>query len=111
MERTKQQFKEDIIKACNQIMGDIEGHTFESFMKDHKVFNSVTYNLIVIGEAATHFPEEVRERNSEIRWTSVVGLRNVIAHEYFEIDHKKIWNTATIHVSELKRQMEDLWLA
>lgn len=110
MDRTKQQFKNDIIKACDQIMGDIEGCSFESFVEDHKIFNSMILNLIIIGEAATHFSEEIRERNPEIRWTSVIGLRNVIAHEYFEIDPKKIWNTATIHVPELKKQMEDLWL-
>ena len=110
MERAKQQFKDDIVKACDQIMEDIKGISFELFIKDHKILNSVTLNLIIIGEAATHFPEEIRERNPEIRWTSVVGLRNVIAHEYFEIDPKKIWNTATIHVPELKKQMEDLWL-
>ena len=110
MERQLQQFKDDVIKACDQIAEYVKGYTFESFAKDAKVLDAVTMQLIVIGEAATHFPNEIRERNPEIRWTSVVGLRNVIAHEYSEIDPKKIWNTATIHVPKLKVQIAELWL-
>ena len=67
-------------------------------------------SLIIIGEASTHFPEEIRERNPDIRWTSVVGLRNFIAHEYFEIDPKKVWDTAMTHVPELRKQIEAIEL-
>ena len=105
-----QQFKDDIIQACDKIAEYLEGHTLESFVKDSKALDAVTMQLIVIGEAATHFPNEIRERNQNIRWISVVGLRNVIAHEYSEIDPKKIWNTATVHVPKLRNQVSDLWL-
>lgn len=108
MERTIQQFKDDVLKACDQIAEYIKDNTFESFVKNRTVLDAVTMQLIIIGEAATHFPNEIRERNPEIRWTSVVGLRNVITHEYSEIDPKKIWNTATVHVPKLKMQISDL---
>ena len=110
MERTLEQFKNDIIDASNQISEYLVGHTFESFVKDTKTYNAVMMNLIIIGESSTHFPQEVRERNPDIRWTSIVGLRNFLAHEYFEIDPKKIWIAATTHVPELSKKMEDLWL-
>ena len=110
MERTLLQFKDDILEACDQIAEYINGHTLESFVKDTKTYNAVMMNFIIIGEASTHFPNDIRERNPEIRWTSVVGLRNFLTHEYFEIDPKKVWATATIHVPELKKQIEELWL-
>ena len=110
MERTLIQFKDDIVGACDKIANYIQGHTFESFIKDTKIYEAVLMNLIIIGEASTHFPNEIRERNPEIRWTSVVGLRNFLTHEYFEIDPKKVWTTATIHVPELKKQIGELWL-
>jgi uncharacterized protein with HEPN domain len=46
----------------------------------------VLYNLIVIGEAAAQLSEETRGAAEEIPWTKVVGLRNLIAHEYFRVD-------------------------
>lgn len=110
MERTLLQFKDDIIGACDKIIDYIRGHTFDSFVKDTKVYEAILMNLIIIGEASSHFPNEIRERNSGIRWTSVVGMRNFLAHEYFEIDPKKIWTAATRHVPELKKQIEELWL-
>ena len=110
MERTLLHFKDDILSACDTIAKYVEGETLDSFVKNSQSFDSVMMRLIVIGEAATHFPNEVRERNPEIRWTSVVGLRNFLAHEYFEIDPQKIWNTATIHVPELRKQIEDMKL-
>jgi len=42
--------------------------------------------LVVIGEAATQISEETRQSAREIPWRKVVGLRNLIAHEYFRID-------------------------
>ena len=110
MARTLEHFKQDIINACDKITQYITEHTFESFNKDSKTFDAVMMEFIVIGEAATHFPVEIRERNPEIRWTSVVGLRNFLTHEYFEIDPQKIWNTAKVNIPELKVQMESILL-
>jgi len=110
MQRTLEQFKDDILIACDHITEHIKGHTFETFIKDKKTFDAVMMELIIVGEAATHFPNEIRERNLEIRWTSIVGLRNFMTHEYFEIDPKRIWSAAITHVPELKKQVKNLWL-
>ncbi len=110
MERTLEHFKEDILSACDDIAKYIEGETLESFVKNSQVFDAVMMKLIVIGEASTHFPNEIRERNTDIRWTSVVGLRNFLAHEYFEIDPRKIWTTVTTNVPELREQVAGMRL-
>lgn len=110
MKRTLEQFKNDILTACNRIAEHIEGYTFETFMKDNKTLDAVMMELIIIREASANFPDNIREQNSEIRWKSIVGLRNFMAHEYFEIDPKRIWSAATIYVPELRKQIEDLRL-
>lgn len=99
-----------MLSACDHIAEYIKGHTFETFSKDKKTFDAVMMELIIIGEASANFPNNIRERNQEIRWTSIVGLRNFMTHEYFEIDPKRIWSAATIHVPELKKQIENLRL-
>jgi uncharacterized protein with HEPN domain len=53
---------------------------------DRKTTDALLYNLVVIGEAAARISEETRGRASEIPWTSIVGLRNLVTHEYFRID-------------------------
>lgn len=49
--------------------------------------------LEVIGEAARHIPKSVRARYTEVPWEEIVGMRNIVIHEYFGVDLKVIWKT------------------
>jgi uncharacterized protein with HEPN domain len=71
----------DIREAIATIRSHIASGSF-----DRKTSDAVLYNLVVIGEAAAQISDETRARAPEIPWTKVVGLRNLIAHEYFRID-------------------------
>jgi uncharacterized protein with HEPN domain len=53
---------------------------------DRKTSDAVLYNLVVIGEAAAQISDETRSKAPEIPWSKIVGLRNLIAHEYFRVD-------------------------
>jgi uncharacterized protein with HEPN domain len=70
---------------------------------DPKTSDAVLYNLVVIGEAAAQLPEETREMAPEIPWTKVVGLRNLIAHEYFRVDLEIIQTIIREQLDELER--------
>jgi uncharacterized protein with HEPN domain len=71
----------DIREAIATIRAHIAVGTF-----DRRTSDAILYNLVVIGEAAAQISEETREGTPEIPWTKIVGLRNLIAHEYFRID-------------------------
>jgi len=49
-------------------------------------------NLELIGEAATHIPEEIRTAHSEIPWRMIVATRNRLIHAYLGIDDDIIWS-------------------
>jgi uncharacterized protein with HEPN domain len=51
-----------------------------------KTSDAVLYNLVVIGEAAAQLSDDARASAPEIPWARVIGLRNLIAHEYFRVD-------------------------
>lgn len=58
--------------------------------------SSITYdatlrNLELIGEAATHVPEEARKAHPDIPWRTVIAARNRIIHNYLGIDDDLIW--------------------
>lgn len=54
-------------------------------------YDAVLRNLELIGEAATHIPEAVRDAHPEISWRAIVGARNRLAHSYLLIDDEIIW--------------------
>jgi uncharacterized protein with HEPN domain len=68
----------------------------------------VLYNLVVIGEAAAQISDETRARAPEIPWTKIVGLRNLIAHEYFRIDLEVIQSIVAEQLDSLDTIAERL---
>ncbi len=69
---------------------------------------AVERQLIVVGEAANHLSEECIENNSQIPWKLIIGLRNIIAHEYGEILEERIYKIARENVPELKKNISEL---
>ena len=47
----------------------------------------------IVGEAASRLSAETRERNPDIRWREVVGMRNRLVHACFDIDLRLVWDT------------------
>lgn len=110
MQRNLSHFKEDIIKACTEISNFIAESDFDKFIKDRKAYYAVLMNLSIVGEAASHFPEDVRLKNPQIDWRTIVATRNFLMHEYFEIDPKIVWKTSTEDLPVLLKSMETLEL-
>ena len=78
------------IVKIERYLADIE--TEEALVSDERTFDAVAMNLQVIGEAVRYIPDDLRMANSQIRWSSVVGLRNIISHAYASLDSEIIWD-------------------
>ena len=81
----------DILDAARAVVEFTQGMSFEEFIKDRKTRNAVERNLEIIGEAARHISLDARGSHPDIPWTSIIGLRNIITHEYGEIRYEKVW--------------------
>lgn len=69
----------------------IEAHVgAASDLEEPLVHDAVLYQLVVIGEAVKNLSAETRARAPEVPWRDVAGLRDLIAHEYFRIEGKRI---------------------
>jgi uncharacterized protein with HEPN domain len=93
----------DIRNAISTIRDHIATGSF-----DRKTSDAVLYNLVVIGEAAAQISDETRALAPEIPWTRIVGLRNLIAHEYFRIDLDVIQAIVSEQLDTLDRTAERL---
>jgi uncharacterized protein with HEPN domain len=49
-------------------------------------FDAILYNLVVIGEAVKSLDAEMKLRSPHIEWKEIIGLRDLLAHQYFQID-------------------------
>ena len=60
---------------------------------DPMVFDAVRMRLLEIGEAAGGIPAEVRATEPDIPWREIIGMRNWMAHRYFDTVHAYVWGT------------------
>ncbi len=96
------------MRAIEEIEGFLRDISLEDFEGDVKAIRAVTMDFIVIGEAAKHLPLDVRKNYPQIPWSRVVGMRNILTHDYPETNVEIIWKTAKKRLPILKEVAEDL---
>ncbi len=101
---------EDILAAVDAILQYTAGMDRTTFAGDRRTVDAVVRNLIVIGEAAGHVPDEVVAATPQIPWARIRGMRNLAVHEYFGLDSDILWDTVTGNLPgllpELRRLLE-----
>ncbi len=98
----------DMRKAAREIAEFMQGVSYESFKDDKKLRYAIERQLLVIGEAAAHISNNLKEKHPEIPWVQIIGQRNVLAHDYGEILVDRVWLTATKSLPVLLIDLEKL---
>ena len=89
----------------------VDGMAREDFLADRKTQQAVILNIVVIGEAATQLLAECpefAEKHSDMPWKQMRGMRNRMAHGYFEIDLDVVWDTVQGALPDLERQIASI---
>lgn len=76
-----------------------------AFEQDELIQTWVVHHLQIIGEAARAVPPEFRAENAGIPWTRIVGMRNILVHNYFGIDVGVVWSVIERDLPDLKREV------
>jgi uncharacterized protein with HEPN domain len=83
----------------------------DEFLNDKRTQNAVAMSLIALGEIANVIylnDLEFVENNSQISWKYMRGMRNIIAHGYFELDFKIIYQAAERSIPELLLYLKEI---
>lgn len=101
-------FMEDIIESIGLIRSYVENMYFDDFERDRKTIDAVVRNFEIIGEASKFIPDDIRMKYENVDWKGIVGLRNRIAHEYFDISLSIVWHIVTEELPILEEQMKGI---
>ena len=82
--------------------------TYEDFKKKDIVVDAVLNNLLIIGEACSQIPPEIKNNHSKIEWRQIIDFRNVAIHKYHSVNTKIIWSLIQDKLPNLKIQMKEL---
>lgn len=73
---------------------------YPEFAKDEKSIFAVVRALEIVGEATKNVPEDVRQRFPTVSWRVMAGMRDVLIHDYFDLNVEVVWRTATERAPE-----------
>ncbi|WP_017297913.1 DUF86 domain-containing protein [Nodosilinea nodulosa] len=79
-----------------------------AFEQNELIQTWFTQNLQIIGEAARSLSLEIREQHPEIPWPKIIGMRNILTHNYFEIDFDIVWVVVDQELTPLKQNIETI---
>ncbi|MBU2602345.1 MAG: DUF86 domain-containing protein [Actinobacteria bacterium] len=103
--RTDRERLIDILDAIDKIE-EQTGLGEERFRSDEMVQVWVVYHLQIIGEAAARLSQALKTNSPGVPWADIVGMRNIVVHEYFGLDLDRIWSTVTSSLKPLREEIE-----
>jgi uncharacterized protein with HEPN domain len=98
----------DMLDAAQAIAEFVWERSYAEYLSNRMMRGAVERHIEIIGEAARRVSEATREANPDIPWKSIIGQRNVLAHEYDEILHEAMWAVATRRVPELMTALRSI---
>jgi len=96
------------LESIRLIKNYVENMGFDDFKNDRKTIDAVVRNFEIIGEASRFIPDEIKEKYENADWKGIVGLRNRIAHEYFDISLSIVWHIVMKELPTLEDQMKEI---
>lgn len=104
-------YLEHMAQAATDACEFVEGLSKRDFLADRRTQQAVIMSLIIIGEAAAKVIEshhEFAQSHPQIQWRSMRGMRNRIAHGYFDINLEVVWETVQTALPDLLDQLADI---
>ena len=104
-------YLEHMQQAAMEACDFVQGMAREDFQQDKRTQQAVIMSLIIVGEAATKVMDshaDFAQEHPQVPWRSMRGMRNRMAHGYFDIDLDMVWNTVQNALPELLRQLSAL---
>jgi uncharacterized protein with HEPN domain len=97
---------QDMLTYARRVSDRVRGISRDDFEATVAHQESVAYNLMIVGEAASKLSEEMRIKHPAIPWSEIKGMRNQIVHGYAETERDTLWETATIDIPVLIAALE-----
>ena len=95
-----------ILDAIEEIEKYLLNTSFTDFLENSMMRFACIKQMEIIGEASKHITDDLKSKFTDIEWVQIVGLRNVLAHEYFGVDASLIWEIIKEDIPELKEKIK-----
>lgn len=108
MKRSIGDFLNDIVKYSNraeEVLGDA---SLEELEGNFAMSGSITLCFQVIGEAVKKIPKDTCAKYPEIQWSLWAKMRDMLIHQYWEVDLKIVYDSVKEDIPNLKRVVQEI---
>lgn len=97
---------DDMLLFAHRVAEYTNGLNQRDFEDDNLKFDATIRNLELIGEAATHIPDHVRQLHQDVPWRQIIATRNQLIHGYLGIDNDTLWSIIKDDIPDLISKLE-----
>jgi uncharacterized protein with HEPN domain len=102
--KSQRAYVEHVIECIRRIVEDCAGGR-EAVFVSRTLQDAIVRNVQVLCESTQRIEARHKERHPEINWTSIAGMRNVLVHDYFEVDFETVWDVVIRDLPQLEKAM------
>jgi uncharacterized protein with HEPN domain len=96
----------DMLEYAREAARLVNGVSWAEYESRRELQLALERCLELVGETARRMSETMRREHPEIEWSRIIGLRNVLAHDYGDIVQGRLFKIATELVPDLTRKLE-----
>lgn len=101
-------YLQDILESIQQIEKYLDGVDENNFYQNSEKQDAVLHRLEIIGVAAKHISDDIRDKYDKVPWRKIAGMRDIIIHEYFGVTLSMIWIVTQRELPDLKLKIKDI---
>lgn len=98
----------DMLEVAKEAVLMLDNYDLPAFMADRIMIRATERNVELIGEAARRVSVNFQNAHPKIPWRDIIGQRNILAHEYGQIDHELLFKTVVDDIPTLIVQLQTL---
>lgn len=98
----------DISESVERINKYIQDFSYADFLKDIKTQDAIIRNIEVIGEAVKALSIEIKDKNPDVPWKKISGMRDKLIHDYFGVNIDIVWTIITVEIPKFSLSINNI---
>ena len=101
-------FLKDILNSIKLIESYSDNISKKEFLKNQEKQDAIINRLMIIGEATKLLSDDIREKYSDIPWSKMAGMRDIMIHRYHGVDLEIVWETVDEELMDVKKKINKI---
>ena len=99
---------EHMLQGVERIKDAMKDVSEEQFYQSRILLDAMSFNFAILGEAANKISDELQAKHPEIPWGDIIGMRNVLIHDYVKPQPKYMWDAYRNDLDPLKKHLQKI---